>query len=157
MAAWPVYWNRPVLLAGGDAVGVVGVDRELGPGGIAGGHDRALVIGMQVAPAGGGHRRPLVPDERLIDPGAVHIAAQQGAAAVVLGDQAIPVVDEAGGVGAAYHLVEPPERVVGEAGILGPTRAHQPVLGVVAERGRVVAISRWSPRPWGVLILQNLR
>ena len=65
----------------------------------------------------------------------MHIAALQGAAAVVLGDQAVAVVDEPGGVGAAGDLVEPPERVVGEAGVLGAARADQAVLGVVAERG----------------------
>jgi hypothetical protein len=70
------------------------------------------MVGVQIARVPRRDGRAFVPDERLIDPGAVHVAAQQSAAAIVFSDQAVSVVDEPGDPRRRGYLVEPPERVV---------------------------------------------
>jgi hypothetical protein len=49
------------------------------------------VVGVQIAAAARTHPGTLVPDEGLVHPGAVDIAAQQAPGAVVLGDEAVAV------------------------------------------------------------------
>jgi hypothetical protein len=66
-------------------------------------------------PAARGRAGALVPDQRLVDPGPVHIAALQRAACVLFSDEAgagvlEPSRHRAGG------LVEPHQRIVGEGG-----------------------------------------
>ena len=69
----------------------------------------------------------------------MHVAPQQGAAGVVLGDEAVPVIEKLRGAGrAAGRLKQPPPRVVDQVGRGRPGGRHQAVLGVVAVRGRTV-------------------
>src|SRR3546814_15609530 len=59
-------------------------------------------------------RAALVPDDRIVDAGAVDIAPLHRIAGVVLGDQVDAVILEPCGRAAAHRLIEPPERIIGQ-------------------------------------------
>ena len=126
---------EPAGVGGGrDAIVVIAVD-VLGGAGVAGDRDdRALRIGEHVVAVGGVGGRPVEPGQRLINPGAVEIAFQHGAAAVIFGNHLIAVIDEPAGVGgvAVVRAHEPAERIIEQRGALGAAGSGQPVLGVIA-------------------------
>ena len=113
----------------GDAPGIVGVGRDGVAAVVVQGDYRALVVGVEEA--AGPAQRAFVPDQGLVGPGAVDVGAGDGAGAVELHRQLVAVVEEPRRRGAARHLPQPAERVVGEARGLGARRRDQPVLGVV--------------------------
>src|SRR5690606_28622401 len=102
------------------------------------GNDRALMVGMEIPPVGCRDHCAFVPDERLVNPGTVHVAAQKGTAAIVFGDQAVAVVEEADDPRRRRHLIEMAEWVVAQRGVLRAARTGEPIFGVVAERGGAV-------------------
>jgi hypothetical protein len=77
---------------GGDAVGVVAVDREVGAAGPGDTSDAALMIAVEAAPLS--QPCTLIPEERIIGPCAVDIAAHEIASTVILADQFIAVIME---------------------------------------------------------------
>src|SRR5690606_8053078 len=89
---------------------------------------RAALIGDE--PPAVARPRAFVPDERLVDAGAVDVATEEGARGVVLGDHVGAVVEEPGR-GRARDLVQPPGRIVAEADAArGPDQAVVEVVGV---------------------------
>ncbi len=89
---------------------------------------------MQVTTAGTRDCGALVPHQRLVDAGAVHVAPLHRARSVVFRDQPVAVVHEPRRDPGARDLIQPPQRIVGQRGRLGPARAREAVFGVVAER-----------------------
>ena len=127
------------------AIGAVGVELGDRAGGVGLGHHRAALVGVQPAAVSG--PRALVPDDRLVGAGALHIAAQQGSRAIVLGRQPLVVVEEPrghrrAGADRGLLLVEPAQGIIGQGRDSGAGRpASQAVLLVVGE----------APRPGAVL------
>ena len=74
------------------------------------------MVGVEEPPIGGGCA--LIPGDGLVDAGAVDIAAEQRARAVIFTDQRIAIMEELGGE-AADRLAEPAQRIVGERRGLG--------------------------------------
>lgn len=108
----------------GDAPRIVGVDGEDGARRVGHRDDRALAVGREPA-AVAGEIGALVPDERLVDPGAVQVAAKQRAGAVIFGDQRVAVVEELGGARAsARRLEQPPELKLRNLSLLGQGRMN---------------------------------
>jgi len=136
----------------GDAVFVVGVGGDLAAEVVGDQHDRAVAVGVEVAGVAVGGAGTLEPDLRIVGPGvgAVDVAAAQDAGGVVLADERVAIVEEAGDAERAVgDPVQPAERVVGERGgdgrgaagaAVGPYRRDQAVLGVVGV-GVVVEIA----------------
>ena len=89
------------------------------------------MVRVQVPAIRGRHGGSLVPDHRLVHARSVRVASLHHAAAVVLEDQAVAVVEEPLGAGGVRDLVQTSHRVVGQRGVLRAARADQSVLGVV--------------------------
>ena len=80
-----------------------------------------------------GRRGAFVPHQRLINAGAMHVAAQYGVGAVVFGNQVRAVIEQIGHRPAKGGLAQPPFAVVGQGrGITGLVGALQAVVEVVA-------------------------
>src|SRR3546814_5606012 len=69
----------------GDAIFVVGVDMERRPGAVGDAHHAAALVGHQEPARAAADRAALVPDDRIVDAGAVDIAPLHRIAGVVLG------------------------------------------------------------------------
>src|SRR3546814_1118705 len=76
----------------GDAIFVVGVDMERRPGAVGDAHHAAALVGHQEPARAAADRAALVPDDRIVDAGAVDIAPLHRIAGVVLGDQVDAVI-----------------------------------------------------------------
>lgn len=130
----------PGVAALRDAVFVVAVDSEhIGAGGVGDQHHRALPVAAQHLLAAGGGGGALEPGDRIVGlgVGAVNIAAQQGGgsarAAIVFGDQRIAVLHEPGyRAGDRGQLIEPPHRIVAQAGLERPGIAQAGTVAVAA-------------------------
>src|SRR3546814_17607126 len=89
------------VTGGGDAIFVVGVDMERRPGAVGDAHHAAALVGHQEPARAAADRAALVPDDRIVDAGAVDIAPLHRIAGVVLGDQVDAVILEPCGRAAA--------------------------------------------------------
>lgn len=83
-----------------DAVLVIAVDRSAITPAIRLREHRTLRIGVQHLRARAVQRIALVEQDRLVDIGTERIAAQQCAAAIIFGDQIVPIIDETRDAGA---------------------------------------------------------
>jgi hypothetical protein len=95
---------------------------------------------MQEPAAARADARTLVPDQRLVDAGAVDVAAQQIAAGVIFGDQRIAVVQQPRRRRAGRARPgQPAIRIVAQARRFSTGRAGQPILDIVG-------VGRGDPR-----------
>ena len=98
----------------GDAIFVVGVDIDRRAGAVGDAEDTAALVGHQEPARGAADRAALVPDDRVVDTGAMDIAAPHGIAAIIFADQVDAIVEEPRRHPAANGLIEPPERIIAE-------------------------------------------
>jgi len=110
---------------------VVAVGRDAGAARVAHRNDAALIVGVQ--PARRGCARALVPDQRIVDARAVHVAPQQRARAIVFGDQRVAVMKEPRRPRRSGGFIKPAERVVAQPRSGRSARRHQPILDIVKE------------------------
>src|SRR5262249_22490168 len=99
--------------------------------GISDRDDRALVIRVQITPAGLPDSGAFVPNHGAVPAQSIHVAAKQIATAVVLARDPIAIVAEGSYRRAARGLIEPPERIIAERSIVGAAGHGQMILHIV--------------------------
>ncbi len=120
------------------AVGAVTVGAGRGAVAVGDGDYATLMVGIQPAFVAGAC--PFVPHQGLVNAGAVDIAAQQGAGAVVFGGQVGAVIEQVGGGPADDGLAQPAFGIVAEAGGgCGAVGGLQAVVKVVAISPHAIA------------------
>src|SRR3546814_11630529 len=85
-------WSSDVCSS--DLIFVIGVDMEHGPSAVGDAHHAPTLVGHQEPARAAADRAALVPDDRIVDAGAVDVAPLHRVAGVVLRDQVDAVILE---------------------------------------------------------------
>src|SRR3546814_2194802 len=67
----------PEVAGGGDAIFVIGVDMEHGPSAVGDAHHAPTLVGHQEPARAAADRAALVPDDRIVDAGAVEVRSEE--------------------------------------------------------------------------------